>query len=196
MLCYLDIKLLGGDAFQLLQKLRDHHIRIPPTIIITGHLDFSLAQETLNRFRQEVVHILQKPFLDNWEEKYQRICEAVRAADLSPPSMKIKDVLFLRADNATHRIPIADINYIQVGGQGTCVFYLEDNREIRVYKTMIKMLEALPPQIVRVHRKFAVHRDKVSHINHEDRMLYLRGLPRGIDIGEIYYSNMLHLLRG
>ena len=194
----LDIKLLGGDAFQLLQKLRDQRISIPPTVIITGHLDFELAQETINRFRHEVVHMLQKPFLDNWEEKYRKICSSVRsnlqANELK--SSKTQEVLFLRSGNTTHRANVQDIKYIQVGGQGTSVLYLDDNREIRIYKTLVKLIDELPPTIVRIHRKFAIHRHKVSHIDHEDRMIYLKGMRRGIDIGEVYYPRMVELLQG
>jgi len=34
----------------------------------------------------------------------------------------------------------------------------------------------------------------VSHINHEDRMLYLNGVKQGLDIGDSYYGKILEIL--
>jgi DNA-binding LytR/AlgR family response regulator len=194
----LDIKLIGGDAFQLLQRLIDAHFPIPPSVLITGHLEFSLAQEALNRFRDHIVYIIQKPFLENWEEKFQNICQAIKVYysrnDLQNTIASNEPVLFLRSGKATHRISVNEIEYIEVGGKGSVIIYTDLGKKVKIYLTLHKFLDQVPPSIVRIHRKYAIHRDKVSHIDHEDRLLYLTGIKKGLDIGEVFYPKILEIL--
>ena len=46
--------------------------------------------------------------------------------------------------------------------------------------------------IVRVHRKYAVNKNKIDYINHEDRQIHLQGHrgKGGIDIGEVFYGEI------
>lgn len=192
----LDIKLYEGDAFMLLQRLRDHQFIIPPTVIVTGHLDFELAQEALNRFRDHVVYILQKPFLEGWNKKYEEICDAIRSYQVKENFVKAGDTTFMfRSGNQTFRIKLSEIEYIEVGGNGSIIIHTDFGKEVKVYKTLTQFLSVAPPEIVKVHRKYAVHKEKINYIDHEDRLIFLNGHQKGISIGEAFYQDICdHLL--
>lgn len=191
----LDVNLQDGNAFQLLDKLKKNNLTIPPTVIITGYLKFQIPQEAVNHYRDEIVYILEKPFLENWKSKYQAFCDAIRVAQARKSSNNTNGAVhFFRSGSETYRVVIEDLEYIEVGGQGSVVIYTIDGKQIRIYQTLSKLLPELPDKIVRIHRRFAIHRDKVSHINHEDRMLYLNGVKQGLDIGDSYYGKILEIL--
>ena len=196
----LDIKLIGGDAFMLMQRLRDIQFPIPPTVIVTGYLEFELAQETLNRFRDHVVYIMQKPILEDWQEKFASIQDAIRTYHYKKevrqqPSDRDR-VFMLRAGPNTHRVKLSEIEYIEVGGGGTIIIHTDFGKEVRTYKALEQMLQEAGPDLVRIHRSIAVHRNKISHIDHEDRMVYLNGMREGLGIGDVYYGDVLEMMKG
>ncbi|MCB0686375.1 MAG: response regulator transcription factor [Saprospiraceae bacterium] len=193
----LDIKLLEGDAFILLEKLREIHYPIPPVIIVTGHLDFELAQQALNDFRDYVIHILQKPFLENWEEKYYLIIDKIRTYYLKPSTeFWYQDQVFLfRSGHNTYRIRLKEIEYIEVGGNGTIIIHRDFGDPVKIYMTLNQFLHKSSQEVVRIHRKYAVNKNKIDHIDHEDRMIYLFGHQKGIDIGEVFYPDIIQIIQ-
>ena len=95
--------------------------------------------------------------------------------------------IIVRAGNYTHFIRICEIEFIEVAGSRSILIHTDFNQKIRVYKTLTKFLLAENLEaLVQVHRKYAVHKCKVSYIDHEDRRVYLQGSKSGIDIGEKY----------
>lgn len=186
----LDVKLIGGDAFMLLRRLMNQRVRIPPTILITGHFDFELASQALNEFREHVVHILQKPFLENWEEKYVLILDKIRC---SQPASK-NHVFIIKSKSQTHRLKLEEVEYIEVGGNGSIIIHRDFGKPVKMYQTLNKFLLTAPKTIIRIHRKYAVNKDKVDYVDHEDRLIYLAGHQKGIDIGEVFYSDINNLI--
>ncbi|MDV7394746.1 response regulator, partial [Arthrospira platensis SPKY1] len=45
---FLDIKLIGGDAFQLLQQMKDNDVPIPPIIMVTAFDEY--APDVINKW--------------------------------------------------------------------------------------------------------------------------------------------------
>ena len=193
----LDIKLIGGDAFTLLQRLKDQRYPIPPVVIVTGHLDFELAQEALNNYRDHVVYILQKPFLENWKDKYVEICDAIRSYYLNPhvSTSNSEKIFILRSKQYTYRVPASEVEYIEVGGNGTIIIHTDFGKKIKVYDSLSNFILSAPSVIVRIHRKYAVHKEKIEYVDHEDRMLYLNGHKTGLDIGDNFYSDIVNMIK-
>lgn len=191
----LDIKLIGGDAFLLLERLRQRGYELPPVVIATGHLDFELAQEATNRFHDHVVHILQKPVLEDWSVKYMRFCDAVRRK-LKPKEKDTKkeDVLIITTRKATHQVRLGDIEYIESAGNNSIVIHTAFSKEIRKSEGLGKFLMDSPPTLIRIHRQHAVNKEKIEYIDHEDRLLFLMGVKKGLSIGDRYYLKLKKLL--
>ena len=74
---FLDIELNEGDAFQLIKRMRRTIPQLPAIIINTTHRDFDYVTRIHNEFGDCVVHILQKPFWSNWDEKEEVIVNKI-----------------------------------------------------------------------------------------------------------------------
>lgn len=90
---FLDIKIYGGTCFHLLQRLREHNIAIPPTVILSGGNEKDYVYEIASKFSEEIVFFIEKPFNFSW--KYNR--DELRA--------KIFDALGLEEDDAPDDAP-------------------------------------------------------------------------------------------
>ncbi|MEO6758834.1 MAG: response regulator, partial [Saprospiraceae bacterium] len=75
---FVDIQLIGGDAFQLLERLRQQGLPIPFMVMTTGYPDY--VWTALNDYNRYVVQYLVKPFLENWQEKLRKSIDALLAA--------------------------------------------------------------------------------------------------------------------
>lgn len=193
---FLDIELIGGTAYDLLHKMREQHLEIPPVIIITGHLKFQLAQQALNEFSDCVVKILTKPYWDRWETEFEECKDAIRASIAKKNGRTLKrEALFVKVEEVTYRIESDEIDYLEVGGGGTVILVLEDGRTMTVKRTLNHFMNLLPDFIMRIHRQNAINTKKLSHIHHEDRSVHLKGHSRPLSIGEKYYPGLLRMLR-
>jgi DNA-binding LytR/AlgR family response regulator len=95
----------------------------------------------------------------------------------------------------THRVPIETIDYLEVGGGGRTIVVTEDGKNVTIQKTLSVFLQELPSYIIRVHRNNAVNKRKISHIDHDDHVVHLRGNKRAIGIGDVYYQGLLRMLK-
>lgn len=198
---FLDIRLQGEEqGYDLLVRMREEGIEIPPVIIITGYLEFETARKAINEFRNCVIKILTKPYWDGWEENFQECKEAIWAYLRSKESIATlpggPDVIFIRENNITHRIPVSMIDYLEVGGSGKTFLVIEDGRKVLAPKTLNTLLQELPSFITRVHRNNAINNHKIAYIDHDDHVVYLVGHKRGIGIGDVYYQGVLRMMRG
>lgn len=190
----LDIKLIGGDAFSLMDRLLQQGFALPPVVIATGHLDFELAQQALNTYRDYVVYILQKPLLEDWPNKYAHICDAIRLQHRRRERKKDESSLVITTRKATYKLKLDEIEYIESSGRNSINIHTSFGDKIRKSEGIGSFLKSAPDQIVRIHRQHAVHLDKIHYIDHEDQMLFLLGHKKGLTIGDSYYREIKNRL--
>ena len=94
-----------------------------------------------------------------------------------------KDILEIRANRKTHRVPIGDILYVE--GLGNYVTYhLSDQTKITSYGSIKKTLEQLPTNFRRVHKSYIVNK---SHIKSYDTIsidVQNKTIPRGKSVSD------------
>lgn len=195
---FLDIKLRGGDAFHLMQKFQENQLDCPPAIVMTGHDEFELAQKAINHFREKILKILKKPFWSDFDRHFQQCRDAIFAYRQASQRPRDPEVLFIKEGAVTYRLEYGEIDYVEVGGSGSIFLgtssQLEDCK--KVHQTLARFLEQAPDRFVRIHRNYAIQLACISHINHEEHMLYLKGYERGFPIGRTYYPALNRLLNG
>ena len=136
----LDIKLRGGDAFQLLTKFDREERKCPPVIMMTGFTEFEYVQRAINDHRDKVIKVLQKPFWENFDEEFDECIEALEAFR---QSQKITTAngpsgpVYVKNNSVTYRLELEDIDYIEVGGGGTIII-VRSNEEKYSGQTDIK----------------------------------------------------------
>ena len=98
-------------------------------------------------------------------------------------------MLFIKEGPVTYRLEYKEIDFVEVGGNGTVFLStsprLEESKKINT--TLSRFLEQAPDIFLRIHRNWAVQISRISHINHEEHMLYLQDHDRGLPIGRSYY---------
>lgn len=195
---FLDIKLIGGNGFDLLNRLKANNQKIPPVILNTGYEKFEYAKTAFNDFHDEVIHILQKPFFANWEHKRQECLDAIIARKEGKDGTRLLTALgifSIRNKNHTFFVTFDEIQYLEVGGGGTVFVVTQDGRELRLNRTLTNLLQELPPYILQVSRYNAVNIQCISSIDHETHQVVLKDQERPLAIGEGFYPNLLELIR-
>jgi len=192
---FLDIKLIGGDAFQLLQQLKDNNVPIPPIIMTTAFEEY--APETINRWGNHVKRYLQKPFVENWETKLRDSINALLATNetsSAAPSASA-DFLFIKDGNSLHRINFNDLLWIEVAGGGA-VFLITERLRVKWDSTLAKTLEQLPPHFQQISRDHAVNLNKVVRVDKEDRGVFLlyQDEDKFLGVGDAFYKELLQSL--
>ena len=194
---FLDIQLLGGNAFQLLDLFRENGTACPPIILMTGFAEFQYAQKALNEHRHCILKILEKPFLENFESQFEEIRLALLAHNSQQQSQIHKTnshyYIVVKQGNVSYRFEMDDIDFIEVGGSGSIFLVTSDGRHIQVQQTLNSFLENVSGHFVKIHRNNAINLRKLSHIDHENRLVFLRGHTKGLSIGRTYYPSVVKL---
>lgn len=189
---FLDIKIIGGDAFQLLRQLQKNNIPIAPTIINTGYREFELAQRTFNEFGDIVVHLLKKPFWNNWDEKEGIILNKL----LKFRKQKKLDV-FLNANLITLKagrkgliLRAKDIIYIQTkpAKKGYTEIVLEKKIE-EINQSLKNIALHLPAQFVFINRKTIINISWISYLYMDKAEVYLKN-GESFLVGKIFMDNL------
>jgi two-component system LytT family response regulator len=193
---FLDIKLERGDAFDLLDRLKNNNVEIPPVILMTAYTEFEFAQKALNEYRNKIVRILKKPFMENFQENFQEWRASILAYRQARQQRIANhdQLLSVKLGNITYRLEWKDINYIEVGGSGSIILVTKENGNLQIPQTLSSFMENAPAEILRIHRNNAVNIHIISHIDHDDRLLYLKGYKKGLSIGRTYYPAVMNLL--
>ncbi len=195
---FLDIKLIGGDAFQLLQRLREHEIPIPPVVMVTAFEEY--AMQTLNDWGNHVKKYLKKPFLENWEEKLQDCIDTLIVANnLEAEAAAMPegdDFTFVKDGAQLIRVNYRDLLWIEVAGGGA-VFLVTDELQVKRDITLAKILKELPGYFQQISRDKAVNLQRVLRVDRRDRgaMLPYQGKEKFLGIGDTYYQDLLNRLK-
>lgn len=119
---FLDIKLIGGTAFQLLTQLKRHGLPIPPVVINTGFREFEHAQKLHNEFGGEVIAILRKPFYEDWEKHQEKIIEAIylrnQAERLARQAPSARKLVSIQDGRQSYLVNPADVVMVKTGAKG------------------------------------------------------------------------------
>ena len=130
-LLFLDIMLIGGDAFQLISLLKRQQVSIPPIVIQTGRGTFEHGERIHNEFKDDVLSILQKPFYENWEKKRDAIIDAIyvknQAARFENQVHLPKNLVIIQDGRHSFMINTSDVVMVKTGpkGQGKTEIMLE-----------------------------------------------------------------------
>lgn len=181
---FLDIKLKGGDAFQLLNLLKSSNVAIPAVILNTGFADFELAQRTINEFRDDVLMILKKPFWENWIEKESLIIsktiERIRTNPNDKPDHEISaGKMTIKSEHMTYIIWLSELILIETDpnskGKNRVILYL-NNKEYGINSSLSKLESQLTSDFIRISRYTIVNKHFISQYNHSEQTLTLRNL--------------------
>lgn len=192
---FLDIKLKGGDAFDLLELLQKNKIDFPPVILMTAYTEFEFAQKALNDFRIKILRILRKPFMEDFEQKFTECRSAILAySQTYQQRHSFNQILTVKQGNITYRIYWKDVVYVEVGGSGSIILVTKEAGNIQIPQTLSHFMDSAPTSILRIHRNNAVNIDLISHIDHENRLVFLKGNNKGLSIGRTYYPAVMNLI--
>lgn len=194
---FLDIKLRGGDAFQLIGKLRLKLDKIPPIVINTGFRDFEFAQDIFNKHKDCVIQILQKPFWEDWEEKEKEIVALIKEKQLENRADFRNDRIIFKSGSETYIIYHSDFVYagIPKGEKGTNRSVIKTkNNEFIIPKSLAYIQERLPSSFMRISRYHIVNLDFLESVNSSDSVIGLRGEKEKFGIGTKYLKELITIL--
>ncbi len=196
-LIFLDIKLIGGDAFILLDKLKRSDYDIPPVVINTGFEEFELAQRILNEYKEEVLIILKKPFWENWEEKESVILKKFYEMKFKNETKVKKDRIIITTRYKTHIIRIDDVIRIFFDSNDTGVSKAQIVTDYAVHyvrKSLSILENELPRNFIRINRNDIINCENVREYDHSEQVVYLYDIKEGFDVGNTYKSKFLRYL--
>ncbi len=194
----LDIQLNGGNAFELIQLLKQNQFPLPPIVIMTGNPEFDAAQEAVDVAGSALVKLLEKPFWKTWPKDFPVIKAAIlaRMTQLHPedPDLHLriqdsKEELFIRSSHMTYRILLPDVLYLDAE-KGFTTFVIRGGKSIKVRKTLNDLLTKMPSYLCRISRDKAVNLRWLEQIDHETDELFLNDCKVNFFIGEPYKASL------
>lgn len=198
---FLDIKLKGGNAFNLLEKLQRSGYPIPPSIIITGMEEGagSNAIRSLNDWRDCIQLYLAKPYMEDWEEKLDDcVLKLIAANNLmsehlaTPPQ---EEFIFVKDGHQLRRILYDELLWLEVAGGGS-IFLVTEACQIKRDITLAKMVAELPPCFFQISRDKVVNLNCVIKVDRRDRGVIVpyQGREKFLGIGDAYYAELIERL--
>ena len=160
-LLFLDIQMPSVSGLHFYQNLPGE----PMVIFTTGYSEYAVEG-----FNLQAVDYLLKPFTHaRFEQAVSKATAALEYKNQQAGSGA--QFISVRADYSVHRVPLADIRYIE-GLDDYLKIHLENAKPIVARMTMKNMVEMLPAtSFIRVHRSYIVPlaritmvRSKIIHI--------------------------------
>jgi len=193
-LIFLDIKLIGGDAFQLLNKLKELDFLIPPVVINTGYSDFEYAKRIFNEYKDIVIMILQKPFWEDWAEKEENILSKYYDMSSKVLTSVKNDRIVFRSRRETYIIRTKDIKLFKIssGNKGmgkTTMVTVEGEYDIN--KSMNSLERELPSNFIRISRFNIINSDFVEKYNSHSNNVYLKDYEMVLSMGMGYKERLV-----
>jgi DNA-binding LytR/AlgR family response regulator len=175
-LIFLDINMPKISGLQFIKSLPS-----PPKVIFTtAYPEFALEGFELN-----AIDYLLKPF------SFERFLKAVNKYSYSADSENIlkSRTILLKSEKKLYRVPINEILFLEAIGDYVKVVL--DEHSIVVHSTFQDILEKFShPDIIRIHRSFAIAIDKFDHI--EGNQIFIR--KKELPIGKAYKKELLDKL--
>lgn len=198
---FLDIKLIGGDAFQLIDRLIKANFNIPSIALCTGFPEY--AVDALNDYHKYIIKYLTKPLEADWQERISNIVDEFWIAKKSLPSVlpyqnlteATHNPFFVLSNGDYVRLYFEDILWLEVGGGGI-VFVVTDTQDIKVETSLTAMQKKLDRYFYQISRSNIVNLNKIQSVNRSERqvMIHRQGKPKYLSVGDSYYGNLLKML--
>ena len=160
---FLDIKMSDGTGFDLLNQVTELDFKI----IFTTAFD----NYAIKAFKYSAVHYLLKPIdFRDFKESYHRASTELATQEQNKQFLKNYeensfDTLFLKTEDSFHKIPLADIEYIQADGS-YCSFSVKKQKRILISKPLKEYEQLLPKEnFIRTHKSYLVNINHVRHYN-------------------------------
>jgi two-component system LytT family response regulator len=201
---FMDVQLIGGDAFTLLNRLEKNNLPIPYIVLATGYPEYVMT--ALNDYRSYVVQYLVKPFIDNWEFKFRRGIDALVGANMNKisnesaplliPQPTIKketvDFTFLQNKGSLLRLDFAKIAYLEAAGGGESIVVTDDGNH-QIDLTLNKFIQILPAHFFRISKSNIINTTRVITINRGERTVEINCIPKNKSLGisDTYYVYFL-----
>lgn len=175
---FLDIMLIGGTGFDVLEQYRKKKGELNFKIIfITAYEEYAVKA-----FRMSALDYLLKPVdPDDLKEVITKI-ENYKNSSFNVYNLlieqlnknKISKKIALSTSEDIHIVEINDIVYCQSDNNYTTV-YLEEGRKIMVSKPLKEYEELLPlNDFLRVHQSFLVNKNYIQSFNKSEQMIVLK----------------------
>lgn len=193
---FLDIKLIEGDAFSLIRKLRHLKKDMPPVVLFTGYAEFDYAQQSLNEFKDCVVLIMKKPFWQDWEQKEEDIISEVIKYQLA--HRIVSDRITVRTQNTSYVLTLDDIVSIcsddNVKSSGKIILFSIKNGALIISDSLSSYERKLDNRFLRVSKSAIINKNKIERFEHLNKNLHLEELSTPIKVGERYEADLLKCL--
>lgn len=195
-LVFLDIQLVGGNAFELVPDVRPN----ARVVFVTAYDAYALRAIEVN-----ALDYLLKPV------KPERLAEAIRrlgalpspaevaAAELpAGPALRLDDVVYLRAGLRARFAPVADISVIAASDNYTDV-QLADGSNVFLRKSLKAWEDTLPAShFMRVHRTQIVNLARVTRYQRdrdERTLLFVDGAHEPVPASRDRWNELRERLR-
>ena len=146
-LLFLDIQLPGLTGLNFYKSL----IHKPKVIFTTAYPDHAVEG-----FELEAVDYLLKPF------SYERFVKATMKAKSLLDTAKSDDVIIIKEDKKSYRVPLDQLLHIESIGDYVKVYTI--NKTYLASDTLKSLETQLPHPFMRVHKSFIVNMDQVAYM--------------------------------
>lgn len=172
-LIFLDIRMPKLSGLDFLRTLKQ-----PPLVIITS----AYEEHALESFELDVCDYLLKPF------RFDRFLKAANRA-LSQHTLQLPDKasIYIKSDKKLVQLELDAIYYLE--SLGNYVKVWENQHFILTPRTLSSFEEQLPPEFVRIHKSYILHKKYVHYIEGNNiRLKNGKELPLG--------KNYKHVVKG
>ncbi len=164
-LLFLDIELIGGNAFDVLDQLRSKFSF--QTILVTAYDQFAIRA-----IKYSALDYLLKPIdIEELQVSVARARKVLESSQVDNPVLEknTPQTIAISSTIGTLLLPIKSINYCEAKGS-YCRISLREGRPITVSKNLGEMQASLPEnEFFRIHRSFLVRLGAIRQLEPEKR---------------------------
>jgi two-component system LytT family response regulator len=200
-LMLLDIQMPGMDGFEVVRRLQADNM--PLVIFVTAFDQFAVDAFEVNAvdyvlkpidderlqaaIERAIENVAQRNLVDQKQNLVKVFMDITGAAPAEVEEIAHgsgdawPDRLVIRDGDETHRVPVADIDWVDAAGDYMCV---HAGGTTHIMRSTMKQLEELlnPLQFLRVHRSTIVNASRIEKAQHLSNGEYLLSLTGGSQI--------------
>jgi len=179
-LVFIDIQMPELSGIQLMKMFNEQH----RFIITSAYQDYALAS-----YEYQVIDYLLKPI--TFDRFYQSIEKFKKWKLSSAKDSKEERNIVIKSNGKLIKLDIKDIIYVE-GLKDYVQIVVDTNVKYVVYSTLKKMEELLRNDLIRVHKSFLVHTEKIKMLDGNQIIMDEVRIP----IGDLFKSNVMKVFNG